>query len=71
MPWPLLTRRCERYPTAKKLGVTATPCRPERRGSRNYSRYWLLHWVLPEFIEKGVLSVRLCIHPSAARSSGS
>lgn len=63
------TEMWKRYPAAKKLGVTATPCRLNRRGSRNCSRYWLLRGVLPSLLKRRVVCVRLCIHPSRQRGA--
>lgn len=66
------TEMWKRYPAAKKLGVTATPCRLNRRGSRNCSRYWLLRGVLPSLLKKACCLCSI-MYPSvpAARSSGS
>ncbi len=41
----------------KKLGVTATPCRLNRRGFTELFEVLVTSWSIAEFIEKGVLSV--------------
>lgn len=47
----------ERYPEAKKLGMTATPCRLNRRGFTKLFEVLVTSWSVAEFIEKGLLSV--------------
>ena len=47
----------ERYPDAKKLGMTATPCRLNRRGFTGLFEVLVTSWSVAEFIEKGLLSV--------------
>ena len=47
----------KRYPEAKKLGMTATPCRLNRRGFTELFEVLVTSWSVAEFIEKGVLSV--------------
>ena len=51
------TEMWKRYPAAKKLGVTATPCRLNRRGFTELFEVLVTSWSIAEFIEKGVLSV--------------
>ena len=66
------TEMWKRYPAAKKLGVTATPCRLNRRGFTDCSRCWLLRGVLPSLLKKACCLCSI-MYPSvpAARSSGS
>lgn len=47
----------ERYPEAKKLGMTATPCRLNRRGFTKLFEVLVISWSVAEFIEKELLSV--------------
>jgi len=47
----------KRYPAARKLGVTATPCRMNRRGFTELFEVLLASWSVAEFIGRGVLSV--------------
>lgn len=47
----------KRYPDAKKLGMTATPCRLNRRGFTELFEVLVTSWSVAEFIEKGLLSV--------------
>lgn len=51
------TEMWKRYPAAKKLGVTATPCRLNRRRFTELFEVLVTSWSIAEFIEKGVLSV--------------
>ncbi len=51
------TEMWKRYPAAKKLGATATPCRLNRRGFTELFEVLVTSWSIAEFIEKGVLSV--------------
>lgn len=51
------TEMWKRYPAAKKLGVTATPCHLNRRGFTELFEVLVTSWSIAEFIEKGVLSV--------------
>ena len=51
------TEMWKRYPATKKLGVTATPCRLNRRGFTELFEVLVTSWSIAEFIEKGVLSV--------------
>lgn len=61
------TEMWKRYPAAKKLGVTATPCRLNRRGFTELFEVLVTSWSIAEFIEKGVLSVfdYVSIRPSS------
>ena len=61
------TEMWKRYPAAKKLGVTATPCRLNRRGFTELFEVLVTSWSIAEFIEKGVLSVfdYVSIHPGS------
>ena len=47
----------KRYPDAKMLGMTATPCRLNRRGFTELFEVLITSWSVAEFIEKGLLSV--------------
>lgn len=47
----------KRYPEAKKLGMTATPCRLNRRGFTDLFDTLITSWSIAEFIEKGQLSI--------------
>ena len=51
------TEMWKRYPAAKKLGVTATPCRLNRRGFTELFEVLVTSWSIAEYIEKGVMSV--------------
>lgn len=51
------TEMWKRYSAAKKLGVTATPCRLNSRGFTELFEVLVTSWSIAEFIEKGVLSV--------------
>lgn len=46
-----------RYPTVRKLGLTATPCRMDRRGFTGLFELLLTSWSIAEFILKGQLSL--------------
>ena len=46
-----------RYPKAKKLGMTATPCRMNHRGFTDLFDVLLISWSIAEFIRKGQLSL--------------
>lgn len=46
-----------RYPEAKKLGMTATPCRLNRRGFADMFDVLLTSWSIAEFITRGQLSL--------------
>lgn len=46
-----------RYPNAKKLGLTATPCRMTRRGFTDLFDTLLTSWSISEFIRKKQLSL--------------
>lgn len=45
-----------RYPSARKLGVTATPCRLDRKGFTALFEELVTSWSVAEFIRQGVLS---------------
>jgi len=47
----------EKWPEAKFLGLTATPCRMNRAGFTDLFDCLLSSWSITEFIERGVLSV--------------
>lgn len=47
----------ERYPDAKKLGMTATPCRLNGKGFTELFDTLITSWTIAEFIGKGWLSV--------------
>ena len=47
----------ERYPDARKLGMTATPCRLNGNGFTGLFDKLITSWSIAEFIEKGWLSV--------------
>ena len=47
----------ERYPEARKLGMTATPCRLNRKGFTELFDTLITSWSISEFIGKGWLSV--------------
>lgn len=47
----------EKWPEAKFLGLTATPCRMNRAGFTDLFDCLLSSWSIAEFIERGVLSV--------------
>ena len=47
----------ERYPEARKLGMTATPCRLNRKGFTELFDTLITSWTISEFIGKGWLSV--------------
>ncbi len=47
----------ERYPEARKLGMTATPCRLNRKGFTELFDALITSWTISEFIGKGWLSV--------------
>ena len=47
----------ERYPEARKLGMTATPCRLNRKGFTELFDALITSWSISEFIGKGWLSV--------------
>ena len=47
----------ERYPDARKLGMTATPCRLNRKGFTGLFDTLITSWTISEFIGKGWLSV--------------
>ncbi len=47
----------ERWPEAKFLGLTATPCRMNRNGFTELFDSLVTSWGIAEFIRKGVLSV--------------
>lgn len=66
------TEMWKRYPAAKKLGVTATPCRLNRRGFTELFEVLVTSWSIAEFIEKACCLCSI-MYPSvpAARSSGS
>lgn len=51
------TEMWKRYSAAKKLGVTATPCRLNSRGFTELFEVLVTSWSIAEFIEKGVLFV--------------
>lgn len=46
-----------RYPSVRKLGLTATPCRMDRRGFTGLFDVLLTSWSIAEFILKGHLSL--------------
>lgn len=46
-----------RYPSARKLGMTATPCRMNRRGFTDLFEVLLTSWSIAEFIIRGRLSL--------------
>ena len=46
-----------RYPEARKLGMTATPCRMNRRGFTDLFDVLITSWSISEFIVKGQLSL--------------
>lgn len=46
----------KRFPNAKKLGMTATPCRLNSRGFSSLFDSLVSSWSIAEFISKGVLS---------------
>ncbi len=46
-----------RYPETKKLGMTATPCRMNRRGFTDLFELLITSWSISEFIVKGQLSL--------------
>lgn len=46
----------KRWPNAKFLGLTATPCRMNRRGFTDLFDTLITSWSITEFIEKGYLS---------------
>ncbi len=46
----------KRYPEAKMLGMTATPCRLNNKGFRGLFDVLLQSWSVKEFIDRGVLS---------------
>lgn len=46
-----------RYPEARKLGMTATPCRMNRKGFTDLFDTLLTSWSIAEFIRKGELSL--------------
>ena len=46
----------ERYPDARKLGMTATPCRLNRKGFTELFDTLITSWTIAEFIGKGWLS---------------
>ncbi len=46
----------KRYPEAKMLGMTATPCRLNNRGFGDLFEELLQSWTVKEFINRGVLS---------------
>lgn len=50
------TEMWKRYPDAKKLGMTATPCRLNRRGFTELFEVLVTSWSVAGFIEKGLLS---------------
>lgn len=45
-----------RYPDAKKLGMTATPCRMNRKGFTHLFDRLITSWSIAEFIKNGYLS---------------
>ncbi len=47
----------ERWPEAKFLGLTATPCRMNRAGFTDLFEVLVCSWSIAKFVEKGVLSV--------------
>lgn len=47
----------EKWPEAKFLGLTATPCRMNRNGFNDLFDSLVTSWTIAEFIRKGVLSV--------------
>ena len=47
----------EKYPAARKLGMTATPCRLNRKGFTELFDTLITSWTISEFIGKGWLSV--------------
>jgi len=47
----------ERYPESRKLGMTATPCRLNRKGFTELFDTLITSWSISEFIGKGWLSV--------------
>ena len=47
----------ERYPESRKLGMTATPCRLNRKGFTELFDALITSWSISEFIGKGWLSV--------------
>lgn len=47
----------ERYPAARKLGMTATPCRLNGKGFTDLFDSLITSWTVAEFIGKGWLSV--------------
>lgn len=51
------TELWKRYPQAKKLGMTATPCRLNKRGFTDLFDTLVTSWSIAEFIEKEQLSV--------------
>ena len=46
----------KRYPEARKLGMTATPCRLNGKGFTDLFDSLITSWTIPEFIGKGWLS---------------
>ncbi|MCM1313701.1 MAG: DEAD/DEAH box helicase [Bacteroides sp.] len=46
-----------RYPEARKLGMTATPCRLNRRGFTDLFNVLVTSWSIAQFIAKGQLSL--------------
>lgn len=47
----------ERFPEARKLGMTATPCRMDRTGFKGLFGKLLASWSIAEFIRKGYLAL--------------
>lgn len=47
----------KRYPEARKLGMTATPCRLNGKGFTNLFDKLIISWSIADFIRKGWLSV--------------
>ena len=58
----------EKWPEAKFLGLTATPCRMNRAGFTDLFDSLVTSWSIADFIEKGVLSAfdYVSIHPHSA-----
>ena len=46
-----------RYPEAKKLGMTATPCRMNGKGFTDLFDKLISGWSIAEFVRRGYLSV--------------
>ena len=57
----------KRYPEARKLGMTATPCRLNGKGFTDLFDALITSWSIAEFIERLAVCFRLRVYPCDSR----